>query len=708
MNDVTAMPQSVQSAIARMLRPRAVAIVGASATPGALGGNVLANLERFGFKGDIHLINPNRSEINGRPCLKSTADLPPGVDCAVLAIPRAATLDAVKGCAARGVGGLVIFAGGFAELNAEGRAMQAEIARIAHDNGMAVEGPNCLGYVNFVDGVPVTFGVTDPPPPINGRRAIGMVSQSGAMATVIRAALNARNIDFSFTVSTGNEAVNGLEDFLEFLVADDATHVIVMVVEQFRTPQRFLALARRARAKGQRIVMMHPGRSAAAKASAQTHTGAMTGDYEVMRTLATHAGVAVVDTLEELVDLGELLIRWPSPPQLGPAVITESGAHKGMMLDFCEFVGLTLPEPSPASAAVIGAIAPELILPTNPLDLTAQALIDRDLYRKTMLPLLADERYGSLVLAIILSNPAMTRRKVQPIIDTLKDIKTGKPIVFAMLGEETEVDNDLIVELRGLNVPFFRSPERALRALARVTDYAVQPAPAAKPAPPRAAALPPGVIPEHHAKSILAQAGIAIPQGAFVADLKAATEAARSIGYPVALKAQAAALAHKTEAGGVILRIADDAALAAAWAKLHADIARARPDVMLDGVLVEAMARPGVELILGARNDKDWGPVLVVGLGGVFAEALHDARVLPPDLSPAQFADEIGKLKGAALLGAFRGVPARDLDAVAFMASQLGAFIMAHPEVAEIDINPVVVYGAGEGAVALDALIVTR
>ena len=708
MNNVTGTTHATQAAIARLLRPRSVAIIGASATPGALGGNVLGNLERFGFRGDIHLINPNRTEINGRPCLKSAADLPEGVDCAVLAIPRAATLDAVKGCAARGVGGLVIFAGGFAELNAEGRAQQEEIARIAHDHNMAVEGPNCLGYVNFVDGVPLTFGVTDPPPPLNGRRAIGMVSQSGAMATVIRSALNARNIDFSFTVSSGNEAVNGLEDFLEFLVDDDATHVIMMVVEQFRSPQRFLALARRARDNGKRIVMMHPGRSAAAKASAQTHTGAMTGDYAVMQALVSHAGVLVVDMLEELIDLGELLIRWPELPRRGAAVITESGAHKGMMLDFCETVGLDLPAPSPASAAVIGAIAPDLILPTNPLDLTAQSLIDRDLYRKTMVPLLADERYDSLVLAIILSNPAMNSRKMGPIFDALKEINSAKSVVFAMLGEETEVGSNIISELRALNVPFFRSPERALRALARLTDYGNRKTVALTSTATAAKRLPQGVIAEHLAKKILAEAGIAIPHGEFVTDVEAAKQAAKRIGYPVALKAQAAALSHKSDAGGVILRIADDAALAAGWTKLHTDIAKAQPNLKLDGVLVEAMAKPGVELILGARNDKDWGPVLVVGLGGVFAEALHDVRVLPPDLSPAEVIAELGKLKGAALLGAFRGAPARDLAAVATMASKLGAFILTHPEIDEIDINPVTVFGQGEGAIALDALIVTR
>lgn len=707
MTDAAASQPAARRAIERLLRPRSVAIVGASPSPGSLGAGVLANLERFGYRGDIHLINANRNEIDGRPCLKSPAELPMGVDCTVLAIPRAGILEAVKACGARDVGGIVIYAAGFAEAGAEGRALQDEVARVAAAHGMAIEGPNCLGYVNYVDGIPLTFGGTTPGP---ARGGLGIVSQSGAMASVIRAALHARDIGISLTISTGNEALNGVEDFLDYLIDEPQTRLIALMVEQFRQPRRFLELARRARAAGKKIVLLYPGRSAAARRSAETHTGAMSGDHAVMQALVSHAGVAVVETLEELVDFGELLTRWPALPERGAAIISESGAFKALALDFAETVGLDLPPPSPAQTAVLGALAPGLILPTNPLDLTAQALVDPSLYAKTMKPMLDDPRYGSLVMAIILSNPLMARRKVQPIIDALLAYKPTKPVLFAMLGEEAEVPAEIVAELRSLGVPFMRSPERALRALARLTDFAARrPAPVRRaPAPRAAKRLPPGTIPEYVAKGLLAEAGIAVPPGALAKTIEEAKAAAASIGYPVALKAQAAALTHKSDAGGVILAVADDKSLEAGWAALHSDIARARPGLALDGVLVEAMARLGVELILGARNDPDWGPVLVVGLGGIFAEALHDVRVLPPDLDADAIAGEMRKLKGAALLGGFRGKPARDVAAAAAMAARLGAFVMAHPEIAEIDINPVAVYPAGEGALALDALIVVR
>jgi acyl-CoA synthetase (NDP forming) len=378
-----------------------------------------------------------------------------------------------------------------------------------------------------------------------------------------------------------------------------------------------------------------------------------------------------------------------------------------MVLDFCEQSGLDVPEPTGATKESLAALAPDLILPTNPLDVTAQSLVDPDLYRKGMKPFLDDPRYGSVVLSVVLSSPTHSQRKMAPVISALKDFGPPKPVVFAMMGEESEVAPEIITALRNLGVPFFRSPERALRALAQLAGLR---APTALPVPsvPAGARLASGVIPEYAAKKILAEAGIPVPHAELAKDLNDAQRAAAQIGYPVVLKAQSADLSHKSDVGGVALGITDDSSLAAAWRKLHADIAKALPDLKLDGVLIEAMARPGVELILGARNDPDWGPSLTVGLGGIWTEALRDVRVIPAWLAPGAIADELRKLKGALLLTGYRGKPALDIDAAADVAAKLGRFVSARPEVAEIDINPLVVYPKGEGAVAVDALIVTR
>ena len=252
MNAVTASapsaaPPLARAAIERLLRPRSIAIVGASATPSALGAAVLRNLERAGYAGDIHLINPRRSEIGGRPCVATVDDLPDGVDCAVLAVPREAVLPVIAACGRKGVGSAVIYAAGFAEGGDEGRAQQDEIARLAAQYGMAIEGPNCLGMVNYVDGAPLTF-VEVPAVRLGTRRGVAIASQSGAMAAVLNTGLNDRELGISFSISTGNEAASGLEDYLDYLVDDPATSVIAIIAEHFRSPRRLIAFARRARA----------------------------------------------------------------------------------------------------------------------------------------------------------------------------------------------------------------------------------------------------------------------------------------------------------------------------------------------------------------------------------------------------------------------------------------------------------------------------
>jgi acyl-CoA synthetase (NDP forming) len=696
-----------ERSIDRLLRPRSVAIVGASEKPGALGASVLANLERNGFAGEIHLINPKRAEIAGRACLPGIEALPWGVDAAVLAIPRAGVVDAIRQLAARGVGSAVIFSAGFAEGGEAGLAEQRDIARIAAEAGMLIEGPNCLGMVNHYDGVPLTFVETAVTPPVGGAAGIGIVSQSGAMAAVLGTTIASRGLGLTFSVSTGNEAGSGVEDYVEYLVGDAGTRVITMIVEQFRQPQRFLAAARAAAAAGKTIVLLHPGKSSAARESAATHTGAMAGNYAVMRLLVAQAGVVVAETLEELSDIAEIVARSPALPSGGTAVLGESGAFKALMLDLAEELALPLPALTDACSPALRAALPEFVGVSNPLDLTAQGLVDPDLYARTLTALFGDDRIGTIIIGIIQTDPVTIGIKVPPILRAMQERDGDKPVIFAGLDEGAPIPAEHVEALRSLGIPYFPASERALRAVTRLIRAQAASPQGATPSGEAALRLPDagGVIPEHAAKALLAPFGFAFPPSHLATSPAEARALAEQLSFPVVLKAQSSALSHKSDAGGVLLNLRDADAVEAGWHRMVADVAGHLPDVALDGILVEKMGARGVELIVGARSDPDWGPVILVGFGGVQAEILKDVRLIAPGMSRSAILAEIGQLKAAALLHGWRGSPALDLDALAALVERLGAVMLANPRIREIDLNPVILYPQGQGVVALDALM---
>jgi acyl-CoA synthetase (NDP forming) len=393
-------------------------------------------------------------------------------------------------------------------------------------------------------------------------------------------------------------------------------------------------------------------------------------------------------------------------PSGGTAVLGESGAFKALTLDLAEDIGLTLPELHDDSNPALRAAMPDLIPVSNPLDLTAQALVDPGLYERTLSALLPDERFGVIMLAIIQTDPSTASRKFPPIIAAIETLKPAKPIIFTGVDEGAEVPADYISRLRTLSIPYFPSSDRALRAIARLAQFAARDLSASDAKPAKADGLPlGGVVPEYRAKEILATLGIPFPDGHFAATIQEAKVAAAKIGYPVVIKAQSAALSHKSDAGGVILNIADAEALAKAWEQLHASVATYDSAIKLDGVLIERMGKRGVELIIGARNDPEWGPVILAGFGGVQAEILQDVRLLPPDLATEAIIAELNLLNSAPLLRGFRGSPALDVAAVADIISSVGKLLLGEPSIREIDLNPVVVYPEGEGAVALDALM---
>ncbi|HEY6815124.1 MAG TPA: CoA-binding protein, partial [Croceibacterium sp.] len=391
--------------IDRLLRPKSVAVVGASDRTGALGATLLNNLVQYEFAGKIYPVNPKRDELLGLKVYHEIAELPLGIDCAVLAIPRPFVLDTVRQLAERGCGAVVIYSAGFSEAGEEGMRDQLELAAVAAEYGMVIEGPNCLGCTNYVARVPLTFVETNMQTPPKGTRAVGIASQSGALAAVLATALHPRGLYVSTSVSTGNEAASGVEDYVEWLTDDPDTHVIAMYVESLRRPKAFVQAARRARAAGKPIVMLHPGKSNKAQESAATHTGAMAGDYALMKTKLAREGVIFADTLEELADITEIALRCKALPGAAMAVLGESGALRGLAFDIAEDIGLDLIHLDDDNSPALRAILPDFVPVSNPTDITALGLSEPEIYTKVLTALLADERIGSVVASIIQSDP---------------------------------------------------------------------------------------------------------------------------------------------------------------------------------------------------------------------------------------------------------------------------------------------------------------
>ncbi len=687
-------------AVARFLSPRSVAIIGISTRAGSAGQIVLQCLKVNGFSGDIHLVGRTDESIDGRPVLKSADALPEGVDLAVFTLPASAVRESVEACARRKVGSALVFAAGFAEVG--DYATQDAVTAAARNAGLALVGPNCLGFTNNVDGM--FLHMLFARQALRGvERGVAFVGQSGGLVGHFQRAADGRGIPISYVISTGNEA--GLEstDFLEFLVEDRSTRVIVFYCEEIRRPQAFLAALRRARAAGKPVVMMLTGRNAKSRKAAQSHTGALIGDFAVMKTQVEDAGAIVVPTMDETMDLVEILQRFPSPPSMGPGILTASGAYVGLTDDFAEDIGLEIPELDPATLKKIGDTLPSYGNYGNPLDTTAG-------FAPSMLPivtkaLIDDPNVGMLFISF----PINTAIPVRAFNEGMAH--SPKPKVMVALGDTWTLGADVVEAVKQGPAVFSRSSDRMLRAIAHYVRYGrLLARTRANGVAAPLVGLPKlgaGAQPEWLGKQLLAAAGIRVPAGKLARTPDEAVAIAQEIGYLVALKAQAAALTHKTEAGGVALNLSDESALRAAWDAMLRNVKRTAPGVALDGILVEKMSPRGVELMVGAKRDPGWGTVLLLGLGGIWVEALGDAQELPGSADAAQVREALSKLRAAKLLAGVRGEPSADLDAVVHVVLATGRLMQTLAGLIEIDINPLMVHADGQGATALDALIVT-
>jgi acetate---CoA ligase (ADP-forming) len=687
------------SAVARFLRPRSIAVIGVSTRAGSAGQIILQCLKINRFAGEVYLVGRTDELIDGRRVLKSPDELPEGVDLAVFTLPAGAVREAMQACARRKVGTALVFAAGFAETG--DHATQDAVAATARAAGLGVVGPNCLGVTNNVDGLMLHMLYAQEA--VRGvRDGVAIIGQSGGLLGHFQRACDGRGIPLSYVISTGNEAGLDTIDFLNFLVDDPSTRVIVAYCEELKRPQAFLAALRRARAASKPVVLMLVGRTVKARKAAQSHTGALVSDFATVRTQVEDAGSIVVTTMDETMDLVAILQRFPVPPAKGPGILTASGAYVALTNDLAAEMGLDLPELEPTTLKTIKETLPSYGNFGNPLDTTAG-------FSPEMLPivtkaLIDDPNVGMLFISF----PIRTAVPVKGFNEGMAH--SPKPKVMVALGDTWTLADDVEASVKESPAVFSRSSDRMLRAIALYTRYgrnlARQRPTVASPPIGGFPRLGRGAQPEWLGKKLIAAAGIRIPDGALARTVGEAVTLAEQIGYPVVLKAQAASLPHKTEVGGVALNLTDEAAVRAAWDTMMRDVKRAAPNTKLDGALVEKMSPRGIELMVGAKRDPGWGTVLLLGLGGIWVEALEDVQVLPATADKVQIIEALGKLRAANLLIGTRGAPPADLTAVAEVVLAVSGLMQSVPEISEIDINPLTVHAKGQGATALDALIV--
>ncbi len=689
-------------AVRRLLHPRSVAVVGASDDPASIGGAPIALLERFGFAGEVHLVSRSRARVGDRRCVAAIDDLPAGIDAAILAIPRAGVEDALDAAARRGIGGVVVFSSGYGELGAEGAASERALGERARRHGIALAGPNCLGLINFNLQIPLTFADARP-----NRRASGagvaIVAQSGAMSMALTYAAMAQDTPVTYTISTGNEAVLGIEDYLPVVLDDERTRAVVLLVEQIRRPDAFRAVARDAAERGCVLLMLHTGRSERAKAASLTHTGALAGDQSVIRSLLRHENVLVIDSLDELIDTAQLIVKRGRPSTAAVAFMTDSGAAKTHALDIGDAIGLAFADLAADTEERLAAQLPAFATAENPTDITAMGLNDPSLYGRVAETLIGEDAVGTLVVAAMPGSETQGTEQVDALLPVLA--AAHKPVAYTIMGGDWPLIPGNVTRILDAGVPFFRSPERALRAVKNATLLA---APGRRPAPgvrPITLALDAErVYGEVEAKAVLAELGVPVPAGGVVCDVGAAQELAETLGYPVVLKVVSTDLLHKSDVGGVV-GVEHAGALAERYRGLLARVRAGAPAASIAGVLVERAERDGVEVLVGARRDPTWGPVLVLGLGGIFANTLNDSVVISPEADRAEMRSALAQLRGFPLLQGARGARPCDLDALCDVAALLAGALRGTAQLCEIEVNPLLVRARGEGVVALDALI---
>lgn len=683
-----------------------VAVVGASDDVNKIGGRPVQLLLKYGYARPIYPINPKAGTIQGLQAYASVLDTPTAPELAILAVPVEATLQAVRDCASRGVRAVIVLSAGFAEAGPDGAALQAEMVRVARSHGMRLLGPNCLGAVNVVDKLVGSFSIAlEQSMPPAGQ--VGIVSQSGNIGSFTMRNMAERGLGVSRFIATGNEADVDVADGIAALAQDADTRIILCCMETCRHAGRLVEALDMARANNKPVIVLKIGATEQGQAAAASHTGALTGSDAVFDAVFRRFGVLRVRSFEDLLNVGHaavLLGTQRLPTTDAVTLVAASGGFGIMMADAMVEAGMTLPQLTDSTKALIREAVPTAGT-NNPVDASAQMSARPDILLKMLTALQNDANGSTLVLLLALSlyNPRLRGTYME----ALAKIRASHPDRLLII--ISQGPPDAVAEINALGIPVFPSIPAAatgLAGLVRLGQLASLPAAPAYGGP--VDSVDRAVFRnEFFAKKALAAAGISVPREEIVASADDAVRSAQATGYPVVLKIASEDIAHKTEIGGVALNLPDDAAVREAYERVMANAKQHAPQARLDGVLVAPMVRGGVELIAGVSRDPVFGPVVMVGLGGIYAEILKDVAVQVAPVSEDEALRMIRSLKMFPLLDGARGQAKADVRAAARTVARLSDFACRHAQdVAEIDMNPILVKPEGEGVLVLDALMV--
>jgi acyl-CoA synthetase (NDP forming) len=697
----------------RFFNPRSIAIVGASQDLITISGQPLQHLQTHGYAGRLYPVNPKYQEILGVKCYPSITALPETPDLVLVLINAARVADLLRECGKRGVPYAIVFSSGYSEVGGKGVEMQRELAAVAAEFGIGVIGPNCQGMINVSGSVYAGFGSVF----FTGYEAgtVSMVSQSGGFGfSVMNLASKDGGVNFRQMVTTGNEIGISTLDFIEHFIDDPHTDIIAGYIEGLKDARRLVGVGRRALVAKKPVLAWKVGNTEQGSRAAASHTANLGGAMALYQAAFRQSGILQVEDIQDLVDYSRAFRCGKLPKGNRVAIITVSGGAGILMTDECVARGMQVPQLSPATAEKLRAIVPSFGSILNPVDVTAAIFNDLSLIRRTLQAILDDPE----VDAIAMINTSLQGELASNIAGEITAIAahTDKPIFLAWSARD-ELARDAYAKLDALKIPHYKSPVRCGRALAALSAYAqslrreaarLQETPPVLTSAAARATLAASTddLSEHAAKQLLAAYGIGVTRETLAVDSATAVAAARSIGYPVVMKVQSPDIPHKTEARAVRLNLDNDTAVAAAYDEITANARAYKAEARIEGVLVQEMVRGGVEAILGVTNDPLFGPAVMFGLGGIFAEVLKDVsfRLAPVTKSVAR--EMIDEIKGSAVLKGARGAAPCDLDALADAIVRVSAMAVdLEGHMAELDINPLFVFAEGQGVRAGDALI---